>query len=403
MLNVLTVSQFLEQINGIIAGEFIVEGEVAQYKISQGKWVFFDLKDDNSVVNCFSTLFTVRTPLEDGIKIRVTGYPKVREKSGRFSITVQSVELVGAGSLQRAYILLKQKLTAEGLFDVSRKRPLPFLPRKIGVIASRESAGFGDFKRILDNRWAGLEISLCHVLVQGNQAAGEIVQAFQYFNKCEENNRPEVIALIRGGGSMDDLAAFNTEEVARAVYGSKIPVVCGVGHERDETLADFAADFRASTPSNAAERLVPDKRELLNQLDLSHDHLVNQLEYSISRNRQRVSEKFNIISSLLDHSLNNLRFLITNFGNTINKIEENLARKKEFVVSSVRLLQNLNPRQILERGFAIARDARGNILRDSAEVDEGEEIVVELCKGKIGAEVIKVSKKNAMKQGALAV
>ena len=149
MLPVMSVSEFIEQINGIIAGEFVVEGEVSQYKISQGKWIFFDLKDDRAVVNCFATVFNLSQPLEDGMKIRVLGYPKIHDRSGRFSITVQKVELVGEGSLKKAYLLLKKKLEDEGLFNIERKRVLPELPAKIGVIASRDSAAFGDFVKIL--------------------------------------------------------------------------------------------------------------------------------------------------------------------------------------------------------------------------------------------------------------
>lgn len=386
MLPILTVSQFLEQVNGIIAGEFVIEGEVSQYKVSQGKWVFFDLKDDRSVVNCFAVLFNLHTPLEDGMKVRIVGYPRIHEKSGRFSVTVQKVELVGEGSLKKAYLLLKEKLNKEGLFAPERKRALPFLPEKIGVIASRDSAAFGDFKRILNNRWGGLEIQLYHVTVQGESAEKEISEAFEYFNN--NGDIAEVIVLIRGGGSLEDLAAFNSETVVRAVYGSKIPVICGVGHERDETLADFAADKRASTPSNAAEIVVPDRKDFFNQLDFSLDNIFGNLEHALTKMRRQTEQGFYIISSQFEKPLNQGRMIVEKINNLWEVLKNNLIRRQEFVLSSERLFNNVNPRQVLKRGYSIARDAKGKIIRSSAAVDIGGEIVVELSEGNIQGEVV---------------
>src|SRR3989338_4261154 len=298
MLDVLSVSQFISQVNDILAGTFTVEGEVSQYKISQSKWIFFDLKDDTSCLNCFSTVFMLRPPLEDGMRVRVTGYPKIHEKSGRFGFTVQQVEVVGEGSLQRAYLLLKEKLGKEGLFAVERKRALPELPERIGVIASRDSAAFGDFKRILNNRWGGVEVTLRHVAVQGEGAVREIMRAFHDFN--ESSLLPDILVLIRGGGSLEDLAAFNSEEVVRAIYSSRIPVMVGVGHERDETLADLAADVRASTPSNAAEIVVPERRDFMAQLDFTLERMGEGVEHSIALRKHELSRAVSLVSSQLE-------------------------------------------------------------------------------------------------------
>src|SRR3989344_3282465 len=221
MARVFTVSEFIDHINALVATDVhAVEGEISGFNLSQGRWVFFDLKDEKveSKVGCFMMAFKLKTPLEDGMKVRVIGTPKVHEKSGQFRITVEQVELVGEGALKRAFELLKKKLAGEGLFADERKRPIPRFPERIGVIASRESAAFGDFK---------------------------------YFQTAKP--RPDVLVLMRGAGSLEDLQAFNSEEVAYAIFGSKIPVVVGVGHERDESIADYVADLRASTPSNAAE------------------------------------------------------------------------------------------------------------------------------------------------------
>ncbi len=365
MIETVSVSQFISQINGIIAGEFCVEGEVSQYKISQGKWIFFDLKDATATLNCFSTVFMLRQPLEEGMKVRVVGYPSIHSKSGRFSFTVQQVEVVGEGSLKRAYELLKAKLAAEGLFASERKRPIPRIPSRIGVIASRDSAAFGDFKKILNNRWGGVEVVLRHVQVQGEVAVADIVRAFHEFN--EYDGPFDVLVLIRGGGSLEDLAAFNSEEVVRAVYGSKVPVVCGVGHERDESLADLAADVRASTPSNAAERVVPDRSEFSAQLTFE-------------------------IESVSDTLLHRIRMLNTNLAHHAQILQavlkQTLLFKKQFVLSAQQLLNNVDHRVILQRGYSITRTTQGLVVRSEGQVKNSQKIVVELADGEINAQVV---------------
>lgn len=385
MLPILSVFEFIEQINGIIAGEFIVEGEVSQYKISQGKWVFFDLKDDRAVVNCFATVYGIKTPLADGMKVRVIGYPKVREQSGCFSLVVQQVELVGEGSLKKAYLLLKEKLAKEGLFNVERKRVLPDFPQKIGVIASGDSAAWGDFWRILNNRWRGVELELFNVAVQGEKAVEEITAAFEYFNK--KQNDSELVVLIRGGGSFEDLAAFNTEEVARLIYGSRLPVVVGVGHERDESLVDFVADVRASTPSNAAEIVVPNLVDFVGDLELTQEHLREKLLHKISRLKHLAEQLFFLMASKLESPLSSARFLIEKFLACRLKIVNQFEQMEQIVEANDRLLQNINPKKLLRRGYGIVRDSKGRLIKKPSLVDEGERLVIELSEGVLKAKV----------------
>lgn len=398
MLPVMSVSEFIEQINGIIAGEFVVEGEVSQYKISQGKWIFFDLKDDKAVVNCFATVFNLSQPLEDGMKIRVLGYPKIHDRSGRFSITVQKVELVGEGSLKKAYLLLKKKLEDEGLFNIERKRVLPELPAKIGAIASRDSAAFGDFVRILNNRWSGVEINLYNVAVQGEQAVGEITEAFNYFNT--HDTECDVLVLIRGGGSLEDLAAFNNELVVRAVYGSKIPVVCGVGHERDESLCDWAADRRASTPSNAAEIVVPDKEDFISSLDFSLEHIFGSMQNKILRWRRMVEQNLYTISSVLEAPLQECKNLIFSFERAPQILQTVLNKHQAFVLSAQMLFKNVDPKRVLQRGYSLVRNKNGLLVKNANQLDIGEEFVVELGQGNILGEVLDPKNKKK-KQGKL--
>ncbi|HEU0266070.1 MAG TPA: exodeoxyribonuclease VII large subunit, partial [Candidatus Saccharimonadaceae bacterium] len=237
-----------------------IEGEVASFKVNQGKFVFFDLKDSSSTVSCFMMVFQLRVPIEDGMKVIVTASPKLTNW-GRFSLTVRTIRPSGEGSLKKSFELLKAKLDKEGLFAVERKRPLPTTPRHIGVISSTGAAGYADFVKIVNARWGDMQIDVAHVQVQGEVAPEQMVRALKYFNQQEM--LPEVIVLIRGGGSADDLSAFNDEPLVREIAASRVPVLTGIGHEIDVSLADLVADLAASTPSNAAELLVPDRREVL--------------------------------------------------------------------------------------------------------------------------------------------
>lgn len=357
---VYSVTEFIALINAQLQGVFTVEGEVSRYGISQGKWVFFDLKDATGLVSCFSTVYKIKTPLEEGMRVRVMGYSKVREQTGRFSFTVEAVELVGEGAIKRAYELLKKKLEAEGLFSPERKRPIPAMPKTIGVVASRDSAAWGDFKRIVNNRWGGVELQLYHALVQGDGAEAEVVEAFNYFNTLP--SPPDVLVVIRGGGSAEDLAAFNTEGVVRAVAGSRVPVVSGVGHERDVSLCDLVADVRASTPSNAAELVVPDKEAVGEDIITTAEHFKEKMSHAITVTKHRVEQVAGTLDSIFENYFDSL---------------------KEFLASSERLFGAHDPKRILARGFSITRNVKGKIVRAAKDVDKGEKIVVELGSGSI--------------------
>ena len=238
-------------------------GEVASFKVNQGKWVFFDIKDASGSVGCFMSLFQLRVPIEDGMKVVIRATPKLTAW-GKFSVTVQSIRPSGEGSLKKSFELLKAKLDKEGLFSPDRKRQLPEIPEHVAVISSTSAAGYADFMKILDDRWGGLKVDVAHVQVQGESAPEQMIRAITYFNQCEI--LPEVLVIIRGGGSADDLSAFNDEPLVRAIAASRIPTLVGVGHEVDVSLADMVADVRAATPSNAAQLLVPDRHEFSGML-----------------------------------------------------------------------------------------------------------------------------------------
>ena len=256
-----SVSDFLAVVNQSLEmafGAVEIEGEVASFKVNHQKYVFFDLKDIDGAVGCFMTVWQLRTPIEDGMKVVVRAVPKVTNW-GKFSLTVQEVHPLGEGNLRRSQELLKQKLDKEGLFDESRKRSLPARPTRVAVISSTQAAGYADFMKISAERWGGVKFQVANVMVQGDKAPDQIIKALDFFEQLLD--LPEVIVLTRGGGSADDLATFNDEHLVRKIASCRVPVLTGIGHEIDESLADLAADVRAATPSNAAELLFSDKQE----------------------------------------------------------------------------------------------------------------------------------------------
>ena len=359
---VYSVSDFQAVCNQIMETAFsgvVIEGEVASFKINQGKFVFFDLKDEQSSVGCFMMKFALRFPLEDGMKVRVRAVPKLTNW-GKFSLTVQAIMPVGEGSLKKSFELLKKKLTSEGLFAPERKRPLPIPLTKIGVISSTQAAGYADFCKILNERWGGLEVQVAHTQVQGMVAADQIIRALKYFN---ERSEVEVIAVIRGGGSADDLAVFNDEALVRAIAASKIPVITGIGHEVDESLCDLAADVVASTPSNAAQMLTRDRKEV------------------IANCQADVKRINNLLNTKIDE-------LVAQNRGEIERIEQQIVVKitsmEQEVQAQIKILAQLNPENVLARGYALVT---GNI-------DIGNVVKITTSKMEIDAKIENISERS---------
>lgn len=311
----------------------VIEGEVTSFKVNQGKFVFFDLKDVTGTLGCFMMVFQLRQPLEDGMRVRVVATPKLTAW-GKFSLTVRDIQPVGEGSLKRAFELLKAKLDAEGLFAPERKRLLPSMPTRIAVISSTQAAGYADFVRILNERWGGMRVAVAHVQVQGMEAPKQIVRALQYFNEQEE--LPEIIVIIRGGGSADDLSAFNDEPLVRAIAASRVPTVVGVGHEVDESLADLAADVRAATPSHAAQLVVPDRHDILRAARRDVVRIASSVESAIS-------ELSSSVQSMVSDAL--------------VRVEDHCGRVTESLTAARTVLEAYNPQAVLARGYAIVRGA----------------------------------------------
>lgn len=358
----ISVGEFIALTNQILEGAYPsveVEGEVASFKVNQGKYVFFDLKDSEGTVGCFMMAFTLRVPVEDGMKVVVRATPKLT-KWGKFSLTVQQVRPVGEGSLKKSFELLRTKLQKEGIFSAERKRRLPKVPARIAIISSKQAAGYGDFVSILNARWRGIEVETAHVQVQGEGAADQMIRALRYFN--EQEDLADVLVIIRGGGSADDLAVFNDELLVRAIASSRIPVLTGIGHEIDVSLSDLAADRRASTPSNAAEIIVPERTAFLRSLDVSMRGVASQIYYGIDEMQRANAEKIVTVLQQIE-----TRFIAQ---------EQRFSRAKT-------VLMAYDPRKVLERGYAIVR----------GKLTVGSKIEIELYKSFIQAEVRHVSQK----------
>ena len=317
-----------------------VVGEVSQFKVSQGKWVFFDLKDDDGTLSCFMSLSNLRVQIEDGMKIMVVAIPRITQK-GKFSLTIQQIKPVGEGSLKKAFELLRVKLDREGLFAPERKRALPSLPERIGVVSSIDAAGYKDFIKIINARFGGLEIKVYHTLVQGLDAPEQIIQGIEYFN--ELSRPPDMICILRGGGSADDLAAFNDELLVRKIASSRVPILTGIGHEVDTTLADLAADIRTSTPSNAADVLVPNKQTIIDEMFEKQ----NSLRATFV---SRLDEK----NASIKYALSNIR----------SKTEQIYDAELAYLEKLGAILKSLDPRLVLRRGYAIVRDEKDQLLKN---------------------------------------
>ncbi len=375
-LPVLGVSDFVALVNQTMEYVFpavVVMGELANFRISKGKWLYFDLKDDKdggASVRCFGTVYMLPGPLEDGMLLEVRAAPRLHPQFG-FSLNVQTLRPVGAGAIRKAVQLLEAKLAAEGLFDPDRKRPLPYPPARIGLVTSGESAAYADFVKVVSARWRGLEIELADVQVQGERAPGQIIAAVRWFNALADP--PDVLVVIRGGGSADDLQAFSTEAVVRAVAASRTPTMAAIGHEVDVSLAELAADRRASTPSNAAELLVPDRREILAQLASLRQQLADELYGRIDGMRQELGKfaegSFDLVSSRLD-------------------------RERTALADRRQLAEVLNPALALARGFAVIRGADGKVIRRAAQVQENAIVRISITDAELSAriEVIKAVK-----------
>lgn len=436
---ILTVSELTSRIRDLLAGNFtdiFVQGEISNRREAQSGHLYFTLKDDRAQIRCVffkQQQRGVKFRPEDGLQVTVRGTISVYEQRGEYQVYVEKIEPVGLGSLQLAFDQLKKRLEAEGLFDAARKKPLPRLPSRIGLITSPRGAAVRDVVRILTRRFPNVHLTVFPVRVQGEGAAQEIVNAFKFFNA---KKLVDVVILARGGGSLEDLWAFNEEVVARAMADSEIPTISGIGHETDFTIADFVADVRASTPSAAAELVVQTRREFDRHIVELRGALAEQMRYRIlvlsrrihelggrpgfrrpldllRQQRQRADEmtarlalglRARLEQSRKRFTVAHLRIVSFDFRAKIAEFRLRLERhaadlgirterllrtERERLTRLALQLEERSPLRVLERGYAIATDTSGAVLRDATQVQIGDSVSLQLHRGRLSTEVRK--------------
>ena len=431
------VRELVAQVRDLIERQYAdvwVEGEISNFRPAPSGHVYFTLKDADAqlpVVLFRRQAILLRFRPEDGLHVLVRGRVSVYEQRGQMQLVAETMEPVGAGSLQLAFEQLKEKLKAEGLFDADRKRPLPAFPRTVGIVTSPTGAVIRDFLSIVARRHSGLNVLLVPVSVQGDQAPAEIESAIASLNAA---NLVDVIVLARGGGSLEDLAAFNSERVARAIAASPLPIVSAVGHETDFTIADFAADLRAPTPSAAAELITEAQHKIAEHLANQSNRLARAVSYQLLQARQRltrlpISRAESRVSTLLHRSAQRVDDLSQRLHTALDRtLRLHQSRVAEFAASVLRhdprqalaqarerllacrthldrsterlihtsaaalssldaRLHSLSPLSVLDRGYALVLSADGSLIRSAAQLASGDILTTRLADGSFNSRV----------------
>lgn len=388
--NSITVSELNQMIKTLIDGEPIlskvcVRGELSNYKIYPSGHHYFTLKDAESSLRCVmfkSSASKLRFRPESGMGVTAFGRISVFPRDGAYQLYCTDLIPEGTGDLQIAYEQLKAKLAAEGLFDPAHKKPLPQFPEKIAIITSSAGAAVHDMIRILGTRWSMTKVVLLPVRVQGVEAPPEIVGAIRYANK---HKVADLIITGRGGGSIEDLWAFNDERVARAIYESELPVISAVGHEPDVTISDYVADVRASTPSNAAEIAVPDEAEILEYLMNMNIRQTQAMQKSLSRMNTRLDDIRNrrvLLDPMayVDTKRTELDYVR---GKLIAAAEKTNAANRHKFVALAASLDAMSPLKVLGRGYAIASSESGELIKSVGDVNKGDKLSLGVSDGLI--------------------
>lgn len=411
----LTVSQLNAYIKSLVdrddfLGSVAVRGELSNYKIYPSGHHYFTLKDAESSLKCVmfrSAAGKLRFRPESGMGVTAWGRISVYPRDGAYQLYCEALMPEGFGDLQMAYEQLKAKLEKEGLFDRSHKKPIPRYPERIAVITSSAGAAVHDIIRVLRRRWPMGKIMLLPVRVQGVEAPSEIAAALRY---ASEHKVADVVITGRGGGSIEDLWAFNDERVARAIYDCEIPVISAVGHEPDVTIADFVADLRAATPSNAAELAAPDVTELMQAIDSAMRRLENSMAKRISGSREALEalssrrvlqsatgfieqrrsqvETLHVRLEAASGFASKSRSQLDNLASRLDSaLDAAMTRKKNEYLRAAAKLDALSPLKVLSRGYAIAMDEDGRAVKDSSGVRAGDKLTVRLASGALGCRV----------------
>jgi exodeoxyribonuclease VII large subunit len=390
----LTVSQITTYLRQLLESDEIlqdvwVRGEVSNLSRPNSGHVYFTLKDAGASLRCViwrTTAQRLKAVFANGSAIEAHGYIGLYERDGQYQLYIDALRLAGEGWLYQEFLRLKARLEAEGLFDPARKRPIPARPRTIGIVTSPTGAALQDMLNTLAGRYPLVEVILAPTAVQGDEAPEQIVRALQRLNR---KVRPDVILLARGGGSLEDLWAFNDERVVRAVVASAAPVITGIGHETDFTLADFAADLRAPTPTGAAVLATPNIADLRGELRFTLDALDSLLSSRLEAARQRLAETRTSLDRLSPWR---------QVQNDRQRLDELYERIRRALTAGERLrrarleglqqrLEALNPLAVLQRGFAVVHDSDGRLVGSIHVVSAGDDVSVRLADGSFGATV----------------
>lgn len=393
--NVLSITQLNEYIRGRmdadpLLAQVAVRGEISNYKLYPSGHHYFTLKDETSALKCVlfkGNAMRLRFRPENGMKIIAMGKVSVFPRDGAYQLYCSALAMDGVGDLYAAFEQLKQKLAAQGLFDPAHKKPLPKFPGIIGIITSSAGAAVHDMLRILRKRYPLSQVRLLPVRVQGAEAPGEIAAAIRYANHYQ---LADLLIVGRGGGSIEDLWAFNDERVAYAIYESQIPVISAVGHEPDVTISDFVADLRAATPSNAAELAVPDQDALRQNLDAMASAMATAFARQLKAAKQHLtmlarSPALQSPTGYIEQREKNLELLKNRLISAQNR---NITQKNQRYIAAVSKLDAMSPLKVLTRGYSMAQTETGTVIRSVSQVELGERIRISFSDGSISATVM---------------
>ena len=393
--NVLSITQLNEYIRGKmdtdpLLTQVAVRGEISNYKLYPSGHHYFTLKDEGSALRCVlfkGNAARLRFRPENGMKIIAMGKVSVYPRDGAYQLYCTGLTMDGVGDLYAAFEQLKKKLEAQGLFDPAHKKPIPKYPGTIGIITSSAGAAVHDMLRILRKRYPLSKVRLLPVRVQGVEAPGEIAAAIGYANHYR---LADLLIVGRGGGSIEDLWAFNDERVAYAIYHSEIPVISAVGHEPDVTISDYVADLRAATPSNAAELAVPDQDALRQNLDAMSNAMVSSLSRQVKAARQHLkvlsaSQALRSPTGYLEQRSQSVELLKNRLVAAQN---QNITRARQRFIAQISKLEAMSPLKVLKRGYSMAQTEKGEVIRSVRQVELGQRIQIRLSDGSLSATVM---------------
>lgn len=396
MERIISVTQLNEYIrrwldDNVLLSGIMVSGEISGYKLHSSGHIYFNLKDESSVMPCAlyrGDSFRLRFVPRDGMRVVVTGRPTLYSRQGKYQFVVKSMNEQGEGELAIKFEELKNKLKEEGLFDSERKRRLPFMPRRIGVVTSETGAVFQDILNVTHKRAPHVDILLSPVPVQGAEAAVRIVRGLELL----QQNSVDVIIIGRGGGSAEELSCFNDEGLVRAVAGCSVPIISAVGHETDTTLCDLAADRRAATPSQAAEFAVPDVSVICRQLDQYYQRAFGVVENKITlclRNLEHICDHY---------LLKQPEIMLENAYDSLTDIDDSLSDRMDSILKEcdtrlagiAAVLDGLSPLKVLARGYGVINNSSGKSVMSASELEIGQSLSLRLHKGSAEVEVTEV-------------